>query len=93
MSEHGRRGLIRRLKALGLTERESEETIDTILDGICEGLEQDEKVMMSGFGRFVVRAYKSRSVKFPGRPRERIPARRTVRFKASPKLFDKYLKQ
>ncbi|OGH56598.1 MAG: hypothetical protein A3G34_09345 [Candidatus Lindowbacteria bacterium RIFCSPLOWO2_12_FULL_62_27] len=93
MSEHGRQGLIRHLKALGLTERESEDAINAILDGICEGLEQDGKVMMSGFGRFIVRAHAARNVQFPGRPRARIPARRTVRFKASTKLFDKYLKK
>lgn len=87
MPSHGRKSLIRRLQNLGLTQREAETAIETLLQNISDGLEKDGKVMISDFGRFEVRHYLPRAAKLPGQPLKRLPARRTVRFKPSRNLF------
>jgi nucleoid DNA-binding protein len=84
--------IVRRLKSMGLTQREAEEADETLINGIIRGLEKDGKVLISGFGRFVVRRRRPGSVRLPGRERQKIPARMAVRFKASPKLFQHMLK-
>lgn len=93
MPVHGRTSIVRRLKAMGLTQREADDAAETLIDGIIRGLEKYGKVLISGFGRFVVHQRKPRSARLPGRERQKIPARRAVRFKASPKLFQHMLKQ
>lgn len=93
MPTRGRKILESRFKRLGLTQKESEEAVETLILGICDGLKQDGKVLISGFGRLAVRLHKSRQAKLPGKERTRIPARRTVRFKASPNIFNKLIKK
>lgn len=87
MADRGKQALIGRLKTFGLTERESDETARLLIEQIIEGLEKNGKVMISGFGRFDVRQRRPRNSKLPGREEKRVPARRTIRFKASPNVF------
>lgn len=54
----------------------AERAINAVLEGIRRGLKEDRKVMLSGFGTFVVRERKVRTGQNP-RTGERIRVRRT----------------
>ena len=88
----GRKALVQRLQAMGLTQKESETAVETILEKMIEGLEKDGKILVSGFGKFEIRQRRPRNSRLPGQELKRIPARRTVHFKAAPEVF-KRLKQ
>lgn len=87
MSDRGRIALVRRLQEIGLTGKEADVAVETILNSIEDGLEKDGRVVVSGFGRFTIRRRRPRDAKIPGRERQRIPARRAIHFKASPRVF------
>ena len=91
MSERGRKAILRRLKNIGLTEREAEETIQTLIDQMLNGLEKDGKILISGFGNFSVKQHRPRNARHPPPPPP--PRNPPPRFKASPSLFTKYLKK
>lgn len=68
----------------GLTRQRARELVDEVLEEIVDGLSEDRKVLLSGFGAFTI----ARKPDRPGRnPRtgehHAISARSIVRFKAS----------
>lgn len=72
---------------LGLNKRESKEIVDQFFDEVCQSLERNESVKLSGYGNFDLRDKEER----PGRnpmtgERISIKARRVVIFRPGPKL-------
>lgn len=90
MPVSGRRQLAKRLHHLGLTEREAETAIETLIKSMVEGLAKDGKIIVSGFGSFNVRTHKPRTSRLPHQEPRRLPARKAVRFKASTDVFKSY---
>lgn len=78
---------------LNITQKESESCIDAFLETICEGLENDEKVVVSGFGTFEVRQRVSRNGRNPRTGEEIvIPGQKSPGFKAG-KLLKEAVKK
>ena len=74
----------------GLPAVKSGEYLDQVLEIMTEALERGEKVKIYGFGNFSVREKRARKGRNPKtRQAVKIPARRVVRFKASPTLRKK----
>jgi integration host factor subunit alpha len=70
---------------VGLSRRESEVLVDTVLKEVSDCLERGEEVKLSGFGSFLVRQKKDRMGRNPKTGKEApIPARRVMVFKPSP---------
>lgn len=87
MPETGRKILVKQLQSAGLTQRESEETVETIWSSIADGIVIDGKVVISGFGSFTAKQRRPRFARLPGQERKKIPARKTVHFKPSPTVL------
>jgi len=69
---------------IGFARRESAEIVETMLKIMKECLEQGEKIKISGFGNFVVRAKRERAGRNPHTGQQlRITSRRVITFKAS----------
>lgn len=75
---------------MGLPRSEAATTLDAVLECIIEGLNEDGRVKISGFGSFVKRHRSERTGIKPttGEP-IRIPASKTCGFKAAPALRDR----
>ena len=73
----------------GLTKKDTERVVNALLDTIVQQLEKGEKVQLSGFGIFEVKAREARVGRNP-RTKEsiQIPASRQPAFKASKTLKD-----
>ena len=73
----------------GLTKKDAERVINAAVDTICQRLAQGDKVSLSGFGIFEVKAREARVGRNP-RTKEtiQIPATRMPSFKASKTLKD-----
>ena len=73
----------------GLTKKDAERVISTTIETITETLVKGEKVQISGFGNFEVKAREARVGRNP-RTKEtiQIPATRLPAFKASKALKD-----
>ena len=68
----------------GYSRRDATEIVETMLEIIKESLEQGEKVKLSGFGNFVVRAKRERAGRNPQTKQAiTITTRKVVTFKAS----------
>ena len=69
---------------VGFSKKESSEIVELVFDTIKETLEKGEKIKISGFGNFVVRAKRSRTGRNPqtGEAIE-ISARRVLTFRPS----------
>lgn len=85
----GRKQLVKHLQDIGLTEREAETAVEMLIKSMIEGLVKEGKVIVSGFGSFHVRTHKPRTSRLPNQEPRRLPARKAVRFKASPDVFKK----
>ena len=74
---------------VGLTKKDAERVINATVDTIAETLVKGEKVSLSGFGIFEVKAREARVGRNP-RTKEtiQIPATRLPQFKASKTLKD-----
>jgi integration host factor subunit alpha len=74
---------------VGVAARESAEIVELIFDTMKQTLERGEKIKLSGFGNFIVRAKHARRGRNPqsGAPLE-IAARRVLTFRASQLLKD-----
>ena len=72
---------------LGLNKREAKEIVEMFYSEICNALENNDQVKLSGFGNFELRDKSSRPGRNP-KPGEEIPisARRVVTFKTGQKL-------
>lgn len=74
----------------GLTRNDAAGTVDVVLDAIAEGLIEDGRVKITGFGSFVRRHRNARDGTKPstGEPIT-IPASETCGFKAAPALRER----
>ena len=74
---------------IGLTKKDAERVINCAIDTITDNLEKGEKVQLSGFGIFEVKAREARVGRNP-RTKEaiQIPATRSPAFKPSKALKD-----
>lgn len=72
---------------LGLNKREAKEIVEMFYSEICQSLEDNEQVKLSGFGNFELRDKSTRPGRNP-KTGEEIPisARRVVTFKPGQKL-------
>jgi integration host factor subunit alpha len=77
-------------KRLGCTKLKSVGLVNSIFEIIKEGLEEDQNVLISGFGRFSVRKRAERAGRHPitGEPID-LPARKVVTFGCSERLRNK----
>ena len=72
---------------VGLSKEESSRIVELVLEILKSTLEKGEKVKISGFGNFVVRAKRSRRGRNPQTGSEiQISARKVLTFKSSPIL-------
>jgi integration host factor subunit alpha len=72
---------------VGLSKEESSRIVELVLETLKDTLENGEKVKISGFGNFVVRAKRSRRGRNPQTGDEiQITARKVLTFKSSPIL-------
>jgi len=69
---------------VGFSRRESSDIVETMLEIMKESLAEGEKIKISGFGNFVVRAKRERLGRNPHTGQEiKISARKVITFKAS----------
>jgi integration host factor subunit alpha len=69
---------------LGFSKKDSARIVESVFDIIKDGLAKGEKIKISGFGNFVVKAKKSRRGRNPQTGDEiAISARRVLTFKSS----------
>jgi len=69
---------------VGFSRRESSDIVETMLEIMKEALAEGEKIKISGFGNFVVRAKRERMGRNPHTGQEiKISARKVITFKAS----------
>jgi integration host factor subunit alpha len=74
----------------GISEKQSTELVETIIETLKRKLESGEDVLISGFGKFCVRDKTERRGRNPTTGEDKIlPARRVVTFKCSGKLREK----
>ena len=74
---------------LGYSQKESTEVLETLLEIMKQTLENDEDVLISGFGKFCVKGKNERKGRNPATNSEMIlPKRRVVTFRCSRKLRD-----
>jgi integration host factor subunit alpha len=74
---------------VGLPKKEMAKIVETVFDIIKETLQREDKILISGFGNFVIRnkrARRGRNIKTGDRIE--ITPRRILRFKPSPVLKD-----
>jgi integration host factor subunit alpha len=75
---------------LGFTKKKSVDIIESLLEIIKSTLEQDEDVLISGFGKFCVKQKKQRRGRNPATGDDlMLKERKVVTFKCSGKLRDK----
>jgi integration host factor subunit alpha len=75
---------------IGLTKKQSIETVETLLEIIKSTLESGEDVLVSGFGKFCVKAKKERRGRNPATGDDlMLTPRKIVTFKCSGKVRDK----
>lgn len=74
----------------GLTKKDSEASVNAVLESIASALEKDEKVVLVGFGTFEVRTRKAREGRNPATQETiQIPESKNAAFKAGKKLKDR----
>lgn len=75
---------------LGLSRKRSSQLIENLLEIIKKTLENDEDVLISGFGKFCVKQKRERKGRNPATGEDMMLApRKVVTFKCSGKLRDK----
>jgi len=75
---------------LGLSRKRSSQLIENLLEIIKKSLENDEDVLVSGFGKFCVKQKRERKGRNPATGEDMMLApRKVVTFKCSGKLRDK----
>ena len=79
--------LINSLTAVLSTRKEAANAVEKIFSEIRKRLQSDERVVISGFGTFYIKHYKSKKLYNPKTDKEIIvPPRRKIKFKPSPIL-------
>ena len=75
---------------LGLSRKNSSDLVETLLEIMKKNLENGEDILISGFGKFCVKAKKERKGRNPATGDDMMLApRKVVTFKCSGKLRDK----
>lgn len=75
---------------VGLSKKQSEQTVNTVFDGIADSLARGDKVQLVGFGTFEVRQRKAREGRNPATGEKiSIPALAVPAFKPGKALKDK----
>ncbi len=73
----------------GLTKKDAQSALDAVLDGVKESLVKGDKVVLTGFGTFEVRARQARTGHNPRTGASiQIPAQKSPAFKAGKVLKD-----
>jgi nucleoid DNA-binding protein len=74
-------------KRAGLTAKAAKDAVDSTFDVVSEAMERNEKVVVTGFGTFLVRARAARKGRNPQTGAEiKIPATKTPGFTAGKSL-------
>ena len=82
--------IIAKIYDLGFTKKESVDILETMLEIIKHTLEQNEDVLISGFGKFSLKQKKMRKGRNPATGSDlMLQARKIITFKCSGKLRDK----
>ncbi|GAB6905336.1 Integration host factor subunit alpha [Desulfosarcina cetonica] len=82
--------IVAKVNDLGFTKKKSIDTVESLLEIIKSNLEQGDDVLVSGFGKFCVKAKKKRRGRNPATGSDLIlRERRVVTFKCSGKLRNK----
>ncbi len=82
--------IVARIHELGVTKKKSVETVESLLDIIKKSLQNDEDVLISGFGKFCVKQKKERRGRNPATGSDlTLRGRKVVTFKCSGKLREK----
>lgn len=86
----GKKDLVKAVAAsTGATQADVGTILNGILDAICEGLKEDGKVVLTGFGTFEMKELaERRGFNIHTREEIVIPARRSAKFKAGKTLKD-----
>lgn len=78
---------VKNSRSVTLTRKDTEVVVNAVFDALSAAIRKDKKFTFPGFGRFEVRAYKSRPGRDPRTQEEiQIRARKTVAFRPAPKL-------
>ena len=82
--------IVAKVNDLGFTKKKSIDTVESLLEIIKSNLEHGDDVLVSGFGKFCVKAKKKRRGRNPATGSDLIlRERRVVTFKCSGKLRNK----
>ncbi len=75
-------------KEAGLSKKQAQKALDSMITGITKSLKKNEKVTFVGFGTFSVRKRKARQARNPRDPKQiiKVPARKVPVFKAGSSL-------
>lgn len=79
----------RMAEAAGISKNSAERALNGLMDSVIEAMENEDKVVLVGFGTFSVTERKARTGRNPQTGKEiQIPAKKTVKFKAGSRLAD-----
>ena len=82
--------IVRQVQEMGDTQEKSAEIVESLLEIIKSSLENGEDVLVSGFGKFVVKDKAPRRGRNPSTGEDmHLDARRVVAFKCSGRLREK----
>ncbi len=82
--------IVEQVNDLGFTKKKSVEIVESLLEIIKRSLEENEDVLVSGFGKFCVKDKSTRRGRNPATGDDLLlEARRVVTFKCSGKLRDR----
>jgi integration host factor subunit alpha len=82
--------IVARIHEVGFTKKQSVDLVETLIEIIKSNLERGENVLVSGFGKFCVKAKKERRGRNPATGDDLIlRGRRVITFKCSGKLRGK----
>lgn len=82
--------IVERVNELGFTKKKSVDIVESLLEIIKRSLENDEDVLVSGFGKFCVKQKNTRRGRNPATGEDLLlNARKVVTFKCSGKLRER----
>ncbi|MFW5975612.1 MAG: integration host factor subunit alpha [Thermodesulfobacteriota bacterium] len=82
--------IVERVNELGFTKKKSVEIVESLLEIIKRSLENDEDVLVSGFGKFCVKQKSTRRGRNPATGEDLLlNSRKVVTFKCSGKLRER----